>query len=132
MIGLKNKRIFVVEDNIGNLTITKTLLEAHGAIVATHRSGHDVLPHLKNFLPVDLIILDLMLPSGVTGYDIFSAIRNQPEFNLVPIIAMSVIERSKVLPEAKKRGFSGYISKPINFQEFPKQIIDIISGENIW
>jgi CheY-like chemotaxis protein len=132
MIELKNKRIFVVEDNIGNLTITKTLLEAHGAVVATHRSGHDVLPHLKDFLPVDLIILDLMLPSGVTGYDIFSAIRNQPEFNAVPIIAMSVIERSKVLPEAKKRGFSGYISKPINFQEFPKQISDIIAGENIW
>jgi CheY-like chemotaxis protein len=129
---LQNKRIFLVEDNVGNLTITKTLLESHGAIVATHRSGHDVLPHLGNFRPVDLIILDLMLPSGVTGYDIFSAIRGQPEFDTVPIIAMSVIDRSKVVPEAKKRGFSGFISKPINFSEFPRQIIDIVSGEHIW
>jgi CheY-like chemotaxis protein len=131
-MGLQNKRIFVVEDNIGNLTITKTLLESHGAIVATHRSGHDVLPHLENFLPVDLIILDLMLPSGVTGYDIFSEIRNHSGINIVPILAMSVIDRSKVVPEAKKRGFAGFISKPINFQEFPKQIMDIISGEHIW
>lgn len=131
-MSLQHKRIFLVEDNIGNLTITKTLLESHGALVATHRSGHDVLPHLRNFLPVDLIILDLMLPSGVTGYDIFSSIRNQPEFGDVPIIAMSVIDRSKVIPEAKRRGFSGYISKPINFAEFPKQIIDIIAGEHIW
>jgi CheY-like chemotaxis protein len=129
---LQDRRIFLVEDNIGNLTIAKTLLESHGAVVATHQSGHDVLPHLKNFLPVDLIILDLMLPSGVTGYDIFSAIRHQPEFDSVPIIAMSVIDRSKAVPEVKKRGFSGYISKPISFQEFPKQIEDIIAGQNIW
>jgi CheY-like chemotaxis protein len=129
---LSQKRIFVVEDNIGNLTIAKTLLQAHGAIVATHRFGHDVLPHLKNFHPMDLIILDLMLPSGMTGYDIFSLIRSQPEFDGIPIIAMSVMDRSKAVPEVKKRGFSGYISKPISFQEFPKQIGDIIAGQNIW
>lgn len=131
-MGLQGKRIFVVEDNIGNLTITKTLLEAHGALIAGHRSGHDVIPHLKNFLPVDLIILDLMLPSGVTGYDIFSAIRSERELDGVPIIAMSVIDRSKVVPQAKRRGFSGFISKPIDFQQFPKQIADIIAGANIW
>jgi CheY-like chemotaxis protein len=129
---LSQKRIFVVEDNIGNLTIAKTLLQAHGAIVATHRFGHDVLPHLKNFHPIDLIILDLMLPSGMTGYDIFTSIRSQPEFDGIPIIAMSVMDRSKAVPEVKKRGFSGYISKPISFQEFPKQIGDIIAGQNIW
>ncbi len=131
-MDLQGKRIFVVEDNIGNLTITKTLLEAHGALIATHRSGHEVMPHLKSFLPVDLIILDLMLPSGVTGYDIFSAIRTESEFDHVPIIAMSVIDRSKVVPQAKGRGFSSFISKPINFQQFPKQIADIIAGANIW
>jgi CheY-like chemotaxis protein len=131
-MDLQNKRIFLVEDNIGNLTITKTLLESHGAIVATHRSEQDILPHLRKFMPADLIILDLMLPSGVTGYDIFSAIREQPEFDVVPIIVMSVIDRSKVVPEAKKRGFSGYIAKPINFSEFPKQILDILSGQDIW
>lgn len=132
LMNLENKRIFVVEDNIGNLTITKTLLESHGAIVATHRSGQDVIPYLKDFSPLDLIILDLMLPSGVTGYDIFSTIRNVNDFNAVPIIAMSVIDRSKVVPLAKGRGFSGFIAKPIDFLKFPQQIADIIAGENIW
>lgn len=129
---LTDKRIFVVEDNIGNLTITKTLLESHGAVVATHTSGQDVVPHLRKFLPVDLIILDLMLPSGVTGYNIFQMIRDHAEFDGVPVIAMSVADRSKVIPEARQRGFSGFISKPINFQEFPKLIDRIITGESIW
>jgi CheY-like chemotaxis protein len=129
---LENKRIFLVEDNIGNQTITKTLLETHGAIVAIHRTGQDVIPHLRKFYPVDLIVLDLMLPNGITGYDIFSAIRNQPEFDAVPVIAMSVVDRSEAIPQAKKRGFSGFISKPISFRIFPEQVARIIAGELIW
>jgi CheY-like chemotaxis protein len=131
-MSLQDKHIFLVEDNLGNQTITKALLESHGAVVATQPSGQDVIAHLRNFVPVDLIILDIMLPSGVTGYDVFSSIRNQSEFDGVPIIAMSVADRSKVIPEAQKRGFSGFISKPISFQEFPKQIARLIEGEHIW
>ncbi len=129
---LQGKRIFLVEDNIGNQTITKTLLESHGAVIAVHRSGHNVIPHLQNFQPVDLIILDLMLPNGVTGYDIFSSIRNQHTFDAVPIVAMSVIDRSEAVPLAKRRGFSGFISKPINFRRFPEQIAQVIEGAPIW
>ncbi len=129
---LQDKRIFLVEDNSGNQAITKTLLESHGAIVATQLTGHDVISHLQNFTPVDLIILDLILPSGATGYDVFVAIRNEGNFNEVPIIAMSVADRSKVVPEAKQRGFAGFISKPIDFRKFPEQIAQIIAGENLW
>lgn len=129
---LHKKRIFLVEDNIGNQTIAKTLLESHGAIVATHRTGQNVVKHLEQFCPVDLIIVDLMLPDGVTGYDIFTAIRNHSQFDDVPIIAMSVSDRSTTVPQAKKRGFSGFISKPIKFQEFPEQIAQVISGQAIW
>lgn len=129
---LEGKRIFLVEDNIGNQTIAKTLLQAHGAIVATHSSGQQVVERLAKFHPIDLIILDLMLPDGVTGYDIFSAIRGQEVFNDVPIIAMSVVDRSIAVPQAKSRGFSGFISKPIKFQNFPDQISQIISGHAIW
>lgn len=129
---LQNKRIFLVEDNIGNLAIVKMLLEAHGASVATHRSGQEVLAHLRNFLPIDLIMLDLVLPSGVTGYDIFSLIRNQAEFDGIPIVATSFLDRSKVIPEVKRRGFSGYISKPISFQNLANQIASILEGKTIW
>ncbi len=129
---LQDKRIFLVEDNIGNQTITRTLLEAHGAVIGVHRTGKDVVLHMQNFLPIDLIILDLMLPDGVTGYDIFTFIRDRHEFDGAPIIAMSVIDRSVAVPLAKRRGFSGFISKPINFHSFPQQIAQIIEGHSIW
>ena len=119
-MDLTKKRIFLVEDNIGTQIITKTLLESHGAVVATHTTGQDILPSLLRFIPVDLIILDLMLPNGMTGFDVFSAIRSHPEFDSVPIITMSVIDRAEAVPQAKQRGFSGFISKPVDFQSFPE------------
>lgn len=131
-MDLKDKRIFLIEDNIGNQAIAKTLLESHGAIVGIHRTGSDVVPHLQRFDPVDLIIVDLMLPSGVTGYDVVSTIQKYHQFDCVPIIAMSVIDRSEAIPQAKKRGFSGFISKPIRFGNFPRQIASVIAGEEIW
>ncbi|MDZ4770914.1 MAG: hypothetical protein SGJ24_17450 [Chloroflexota bacterium] len=35
----------------------------------------------------DLIILDLMLSQGVSGYDIFRRIRALAEFDAIPIVA---------------------------------------------
>lgn len=129
---LANRRIFLVEDNIGSQTIAKTLLEAHGATVATQRNGQNILAHIEKFQPIDLIIIDLMLPNGITGYDIFSMVRKQQMYDDVPIIAMSAGDRSVVVPQAKKRGFSGFISKPIKFQDFPDQIAKVIAGDSIW
>lgn len=131
-MNLQGKKIFLVEDNVGNQTITKTLLESHGAVVSVHHSGKGVITHLKKVHPVDLIILDLMLPDGVTGYDILSSILEDACFEDVPIVAMSVVDRSEAVPQAKQRGFSGFLSKPINFQNFPAQVARIIAGEAIW
>lgn len=129
---LRDKYIFLVEDNIGNQAITKTLLEAHGATVGIHATGQNIIPHLKKFHALDLIILDLMLPDGVTGYDIFSVIRSDATFDDVPVIAMSVVDRSVAITETKIRGFSGFISKPIKFDIFPALVAGVIDGEAIW
>lgn len=129
---LKDKRIFIVEDNIGNRAITQMLLERHGARVSTDRFGRDAIKRLKQFAPVDLVILDLMLPEGITGYDIFGEIRELAEFDNVPIVAVSAADASEALPDAQDRGFAGFISKPIDFNLFPQQIAQIINGDEVW
>ena len=68
---LENKRIFIVEDNLQNRVVFQILLNAQGARVEFDRWGRDTISRLQSFEPVDLIILDLMLGGGVTGYDIF-------------------------------------------------------------
>ncbi|MEO8395213.1 MAG: response regulator, partial [Chloroflexota bacterium] len=88
--------------------------------------------NLKKFAPVDAILLDLMLPGQYTGYDIFQQIRQQAEFNHVPIVAVSAADSSTALPKARAMGFSGFISKPIDFRLFAQQIKQVVDGSLIW
>jgi CheY-like chemotaxis protein len=129
---LKEKRIFIVEDNMQNRLVFQMTLIRHGASVDFERWGRDTLYHLQNLSRVDLIVLDLQLAEGVTGFDIFDKIRGLPKYDAVPIIAVSAMDPSIAIPKTKKQGFSGFIAKPIDNTQFPTQIASIIAGESVW
>ena len=93
--------------------------------------GEKTLQHLQGFNP-DLIILDLMLPQGTSGFTIFEAIREVPEFANVPIVAISASDPAFALPKCKQMGFTGYIAKPIEEELLPDQLAQLIEGEQIW
>jgi len=129
---LKDKRIFIVEDNMQNRLVFQMALIRHGASVDFERWGRDTLYHLQNLSRVDLIVLDLMLAEGVTGFDIFDQIRGLEKYATVPIIAVSAMDPSIAIPKLRKQGFSGFIAKPIDNALFPKQLASIIAGESVW
>jgi CheY-like chemotaxis protein len=129
---LENKHIFIIEDNLQNRIIFQVLLSKHGANLTFEPWGSRALLQLKFLKNVDLIILDLMLAGGISGYDVFDQIRAVPEFNQIPIVAVSAADCAAAIPEAQKRGLSGFIAKPIDDVLFPQQMDAIIKGEHIW
>jgi two-component system cell cycle response regulator DivK len=129
---LKDKRIFFVEDNVANKTIMLMILEMAGATVGFDRSGSYAVERLKLFAPVDVILLDLMLPGANSGFDLYSAIRAVPDFATLPIIAVSATNPSEAIPLAKSLGFAGFIGKPVDQQSFPVQVQRILAGEKLW
>lgn len=129
---LAYKRIFIVEDNLANRAIEQMLLERHGARTAIERFGTDTLEKLDAFAPVDIIVMDLMLPDGVSGFDVADQIRENINYANVPIVAVSASDPAESMPTAKAKNFAGFISKPIDFDAFPQQIARILDGEEIW
>src|SRR5690348_5891228 len=119
---LKNKLIFIVEDNTQNRVVFQMALVMTGARVEFERWGKDAIARLENFRSVDLIILDLMLSNGISGYDIFTQIRALPQYAAIPILAVSAAEPAIALPKTREMGFSGFIAKPIDDDLFPRQI----------
>jgi CheY-like chemotaxis protein len=129
---LQGKRIFIVEDNIQNRVVFTIVLQIHGGRVEFDRWGRETLSRLRNFPNVDLIILDLMLPNGITGYQVFDEIRALPTYAQVPIIAVSAAEPAFALPKTREKGFDGFIAKPIDDELFPKQLARVMAGEKVW
>src|SRR5262249_18609660 len=106
---LRNKQIFIAEDNTKNRVIFQVLLVKHGARLTFERWGDGAIQQLCRLDEVNLIILDLMLAKGVSGFQIFEQIRTLPAFDAVPIIAVSAAEADMAIPAAKRRGFAGFI-----------------------
>jgi len=129
---LKDKHIFVIEDNLENRIIMRIVLNRCGAQVDFDRWGREVPDHLANMNPIHIILLDLMFPNGITGYTIFEQIRQQRRLAGVPVVAVSAADPFTAIPLCRAKGFAGFIAKPIDDDLFPTQIAAILAGENIW
>lgn len=130
---LMAKRIFMVEDNQGNAAIIQMLLEQDGATILRGRwGGPDTLRLLQKHLPIDIILLDLMLPNGITGYDVFDEIRALPNFSDIPIVAVSANDPAVAIPKVRAKGFAGFIAKPVDFDNFSGLVADVLDGHSVW
>jgi CheY-like chemotaxis protein len=132
MLLLQGKRIFIVEDNVENKAIMQLLLEQAGAVTAFERWGQTTVKRLEIFSPVDLILMDLMFPGGVTGYQIAADVRKVESLKNIPIVAVSASDAATEIPKAQAAGFVGYIPKPIDFRSFQHQVASILNGTPLW
>lgn len=133
MTILEGKTIFMVEDDALNFAIMRTILRRAGANVPYDHWGDKTLTRMKEFSDqLSLILLDLMLPGDVSGYDIFQAIKEDPDLANIPVVAVSAADADVEIPKAKKLGFSGFISKPIIHDQLPDQLNSILEGNQIW
>jgi two-component system cell cycle response regulator DivK len=129
---LKDKNVYIVEDNPDNVFILMLILRKHGARVQVDWWARGEVNRLLKALPLDLIILDLMLPGGRTGFDILGEIRSLPALNHIPVIAVSAADPSISIPKAIEKGFAGFIAKPVDDELFPVQIAKVINNEQVW
>lgn len=130
---LKDKHIFLLEDDPTNFAVMRMLLKAHGATAVLDHWGDTTLKNLRNYpFGIDLFVLDLMLPGGVTGYDVFDAIKQVDDFCSVPVVIVSAADPDIEIPKAKTKGFDGFINKPINRHKFAEQLFGVINGRPVW
>jgi two-component system cell cycle response regulator DivK len=129
---LERKRIFIVEDDVSNMAVYSVALSSHGASVIQDPWNSSTIELIKRTMPVDVILLDLMLRRGVSGYDIFDEIKADPELAKIPVVAVSASDPEIEIPRAKSKGFAGFIGKPISLLNFPVQVAACIKGEELW
>lgn len=69
----------------------------------------------------DLILIDLGLPD-MDGQTLISLIRNNPDLEAIPMVAVSAWPEETGRAMAEAYGCQGYIAKPINTRTFPEQV----------
>ncbi len=109
--------ILIIEDEKGIVDFLKQGLEEEGFIVSFATNGKVGLD-LAISLPVDLILLDWMLPK-MTGIQVCQAIRLQKD---IPIIFLTAKDTVQETIEGLKAGANDYIKKPFSFDELLERI----------
>ena len=111
--ALEKKRILLVDDDKRNIYSLKKALESYGMCVITAENGVKALEILGADTHFDVVLMDMMMPE-MNGYEATAKIRETPEWEHLPVIAVT----ASAMPADKKRcmeaGASDYLSKPIN------------------
>lgn len=119
------KHILVVDDEEHLAVGIKFNLEAEGFKVSTAGEGLAALKVIEDESdPVDLVVLDLMLP-GMSGYEVCEQIRDNGRH--MPVLMLS----ARTLSEDRTRGFdvgaSQYLVKPFELEELISRIKNLLA-----
>ncbi len=115
-------RILVVEDLPDNSEVLRRLLVPLGFELAVVESGEDCLELAPRFRP-DLVLMDLRLP-GIDGLETTRRLRRQPEFDDLPVIAVSASAFGEDRLNSLLAGCCEHIPKPLRFSKLLKQLAE--------
>jgi len=110
---VRKETILVVDDEPRLVRLVREVLTAVGYEVLSAGEGKGALETLAVEQP-DLVLLDIMLPGGMDGYEVCSQVR---EFSAVPIIMLTAKTREVDMLHGFDVGADDYLTKPFNAKE---------------
>jgi CheY-like chemotaxis protein len=125
----KNLNILLIEDNlieIMKMKRTISFLKLDHTIQEA-KNGEEALEILKDKskLP-DIILLDLNMPK-ISGIEFLSILKNTEDLKHIPTIILTTSDNEKDLFECYKIGVSGYILKPLKYDDYVKKIEAVLA-----
>ncbi len=118
---LKNKKLLIVDDNLTNLKIFKTITEKWGLLPETTDSGVNAVSKILQGNEYDLILLDMQMPemNGIEVAKKISVILGEKSIPIVFVTSFSFSEEEK--SEADKY-LAAQLTKPIK----QSQLFDVL------
>jgi CheY-like chemotaxis protein/CHASE3 domain sensor protein len=116
--AFEGRRILVVEDDVRNIFALSKVLEPRGAKVEIARNGREALEVLGRSsvaagTQVDLVLMDIMMPE-MDGLTAMREIRKRPEWQRLPIIALTAKAMKDDQEKCMQAGANDYIAKPLD------------------
>lgn len=106
----------VVEDNEHAAYLLEFMLKRSGFDVTVAANGRDARELIATLPPVDVVLLDLMLPY-VSGFQLLNDMRDNKSWQHVPVLVVSAKVLEEDIVHALDAGANDYVTKPFRPQE---------------
>ena len=117
--------VLVVDDDHTVREVVVSYLKAAGHLVAEAADGETALA-LISVSPVDLVVLDLMLP-GIDGLEVCRQIRAHSE---VPVIMLTALGSAEDRVAGLEQGADDYVTKPFSPRELVLRVDAVLRRSN--
>ena len=104
--------VLVVDDDRNAVDILNRLLTKEGFVVQCAHGGREALT-LANAHPIDVILLDVMMPD-MDGFQVCEALRQNDRTREIPIILLTAKDDMETRVVGMRLGVSEFLTKPIN------------------
>ena len=116
--------VLYIEDKPDNRMLVRRVLMVEGIDVIEAENAELGIDLAQKERP-DLILMDINMP-GMDGYTATNSIRQLPELNHIPIVALTANVMKGDKEKTLDAGCDGYLPKPIDVDRFPVEVLSYI------
>lgn len=120
-------RVLIVEDDRHEAELLQTFLTSKRFAPEVARDGGQAHSSFVMRMP-DAVLLDLILPNGVSGFEVCE--RMKRENRNVPVIILTAIDRDDSRDLAHRVGADAYVTKPFDPEALVATILE--AAERVW
>ncbi len=121
-----NRKILYIDDDPVNRSLVNRVLTSYNFEVIEAKSGLEGMDLARKELP-SLILMDINMP-GLDGHETTTRMRSNVSLKTIPIVAITARTAKGEREMALAAGCDGYITKPIDIDQFPLQVISYLEG----
>jgi CheY-like chemotaxis protein len=113
---LVGQTALLVDDDARNIFALSSVLERRGMKVLTATTGSEAVALVESNPKIAIVLMDIMMPQ-MDGYQTIGAIRANPLFRRLPIIALTAKAMKGDREKCLEAGASDYLAKPVNTEQ---------------
>jgi PAS domain S-box-containing protein len=111
------RTVLYAEDNPMNVELVREVLRLRpDCRLLVARNGREAITLARRERP-DLLLLDMHL-GDMTGLDVMHEVTREPAFAQLPCVALSADAMPEQIEAARRAGFKGYLTKPLDVAAF--------------
>jgi CheY-like chemotaxis protein len=116
-------RILIIEDQSDIRRLIRWTLEFEDYEIHEAANGPDGLTAAKSLQP-DLILLDVMMPGGLDGFQVCTQLKADPALAATPVVILTARSQERDRQAGERAGANAFLAKPFS----PMQLVETVSS----